>query len=238
MKKNVMMRAASALLVAVLLTTCAISGTFAKYVTSASSTDTARVAYWGFQTTNSLDLTGLFSSAYTNVNAQNNKDVIAPGTTGNADFAFAYDNSTTANGAAMTANGPEVAYTFTVDVVGNCDEKIKSNYNIQWKLDEGEWGTFDELVAAIKALSGENDGSKDYAPNTLPQEFGGADDVHTISWQWLYKTADGITPHTYDHDNNADTPELNQDEYDTYMGNMEEMDDVSITINITATQID
>lgn len=44
MRKNRMMRAASALLVAVLMTTCTISGTFAKYVTSADSTDTARVA--------------------------------------------------------------------------------------------------------------------------------------------------------------------------------------------------
>ena len=47
MMKNKMMRAASILLVAVLLSTCAISGTFAKYVTTASGTDTARVAKWG-----------------------------------------------------------------------------------------------------------------------------------------------------------------------------------------------
>ena len=47
MKKNTMMRVASALLVAVLLTTCAISGTFAKYVTSGSANDSARVAEFG-----------------------------------------------------------------------------------------------------------------------------------------------------------------------------------------------
>ena len=46
MKKNRMMRVASALLVAVLLTTCAISGTFAKYVSTATGEDAARVAYW------------------------------------------------------------------------------------------------------------------------------------------------------------------------------------------------
>ena len=44
MKKNKMMRIASALLVAVILTTCAISGTFAKYVTSTPGSDSARVA--------------------------------------------------------------------------------------------------------------------------------------------------------------------------------------------------
>lgn len=47
MKKNIMMRLASGLLVAVLLTTCAISGTFAKYVTAGDANDSARVAKWG-----------------------------------------------------------------------------------------------------------------------------------------------------------------------------------------------
>lgn len=47
MKKNRMMRVASALLIAVLLTTCTISGTFAKYTTSDTAQDTARVAKWG-----------------------------------------------------------------------------------------------------------------------------------------------------------------------------------------------
>ncbi len=47
MMKNKMMRIASVLLVAVLFSTCAISGTFAKYVSTANSSDTARVAKWG-----------------------------------------------------------------------------------------------------------------------------------------------------------------------------------------------
>ncbi len=47
MKKNKMMRLASSLLVAVLLTTSVISGTFAKYVTSDEASDSARVAKWG-----------------------------------------------------------------------------------------------------------------------------------------------------------------------------------------------
>lgn len=47
MKKNKIMRIASVLLVAVLLSTSIISGTFAKYVTSDSVTDSARVAKFG-----------------------------------------------------------------------------------------------------------------------------------------------------------------------------------------------
>ena len=47
MKKNKMMRIASILLVVTLLSTCVISGTFAKYVTKAEGEDQARVAKWG-----------------------------------------------------------------------------------------------------------------------------------------------------------------------------------------------
>ena len=47
MKKNKMMRLASCLLVLVMLSTSMISGTFAKYVTTGSAEDTARVAKFG-----------------------------------------------------------------------------------------------------------------------------------------------------------------------------------------------
>lgn len=56
MKKNKMMRIASFLLVAVLLSTSVISGTFAKYVTSDSVEDSARVAKFGVVVTASGSL--------------------------------------------------------------------------------------------------------------------------------------------------------------------------------------
>ena len=49
MKKNKFMRLASGLLVGTLLTTCAISGTFAKYTTQDDGNDSARVAKWGVE---------------------------------------------------------------------------------------------------------------------------------------------------------------------------------------------
>lgn len=49
MKKTKFLRLASVMLMLCLITTCAISGTFAKYVTTASSGDAARVAKWGMQ---------------------------------------------------------------------------------------------------------------------------------------------------------------------------------------------
>lgn len=91
MRKNKMMRAASALLVAVLLTTSTISGTFAKYVSEDSAEDSARVAKWGVE----LQLVGnLYGDSYgaddkivkhddTSVSVQSLgaiDDVVAPGT--------------------------------------------------------------------------------------------------------------------------------------------------------------
>lgn len=219
MKKNTMMRVASALLVAVLLTTCAISGTFAKYVTSATSEDQARVAYWGFQSTNAIDITGLFANSYSSANgetvkSEDGKDVIAPGTTNTVTFAFAY-------GETATANAPEVAYDFTVSVDGSyCDTAIANNANIIWYLDDvkqADWGT---LLDSIKALSGEADGTARYMPGQLPAEFTKADDPHTIKWEWVFSTDDAA------------------DANDTAMGNAAVLDDVKIVITISATQVD
>jgi hypothetical protein len=60
--KNKMMRIASVLLVAALITTCAISGTFAKYVTKVSGEDSARVAKWGIVLDIASD--GIFADKY------------------------------------------------------------------------------------------------------------------------------------------------------------------------------
>ena len=101
MKKNRMMRLASGLMVAVLLTTCAISGTFAKYVTEATATDTARVAYWGFNEPTSVTF-DLFKHGDGNViDTVDGKDIIAPGTSGTATLELAF----TENG---TIAAPEV----------------------------------------------------------------------------------------------------------------------------------
>lgn len=91
MKKNKMMRLASVLLVAVLMSTCAISGTFAKYVTKGTATSTARVAKFGVEVSATGDL---FSTTYEvhDTNADQTKitsnsvistdKVVAPGTSG------------------------------------------------------------------------------------------------------------------------------------------------------------
>lgn len=99
MKKNKLMRLASVLLVLTLLTTCVIGGTYAKYITSDSAQDVARVAKFGVVASVSGDLFGPSYSGKTSnkiqtwgeheatVSASSNSgkpsaDVVAPGTVG------------------------------------------------------------------------------------------------------------------------------------------------------------
>ena len=70
MKKNRMLRLASALLILTLLTTSVIGGTFAKYVSTGSVSDTARVAKWGVEIKTSGTL---YSDAYAVATAADNK---------------------------------------------------------------------------------------------------------------------------------------------------------------------
>ena len=240
MKKNKMMRAASALMVATLLTTSVISGTFAKYTTNAVGGDVARVATWGFTQT-TIELDDLFKNAYdstTNPTVKNstesNSDLIAPGTTGSDTFSFTY---------AGQENAPEVAYTFEVSTEGSyCAEDIKNNPNIKWELDNGEWGTWDQLITAIEALDGNiaENGSQPanyYAPGTLPTAFNSADtNLHTVEWKWVFD----------EHASNREDETQNNDDGDTYMGNhnaylggvQTNPGFVNLKITITATQID
>ena len=220
MRKNKMMRAASGLLVAVLLSTCAISGTFAKYTTSANGTDSARVAKWGFTGGSTITISDLFKKTY-DTTVKSSTDVIAPGTTGSAEFGFTYggDGSVTA---------PEVAYKFNVSTEGSfCDQSIVNNAYIQWKLDNGDWGTWPALTTAIEALDGNKTDDK-YEPNTLPTAFSTTgENKHTVYWKWLYESADT-------DQNKKDA----QDATDTEMGNAAELAKVTLKITVTATQID
>lgn len=216
MKKNKMMRLASILLVCVLLTTSVIGGTFAKYVTQIDGSDSARVATWGFTGVDAEIAFGdLFKTAY-DKNVQGKADVIAPGTTNSANFQFKYDGQETT---------PEVAYTFVISTAGSTiAEDIENNTNIQWKLDSNEWGTWDDMIADIEAL----DGDESYDAGELPAAFTAGDDVHTISWQWIFD--DGSA--TKDAADNAQNVE------DTTMGNKNLLDEVELVITITATQVD
>ena len=98
MKRNIMMRIASILLVAVLMTTGAVSGTFAKYTSQATASDSATVAKWAFKVgTTDIATTKNFSfDLFTTINDTNNtadetdvvNEKIAPGTAGSFQFSL------------------------------------------------------------------------------------------------------------------------------------------------------
>ena len=117
MKKNRFIKLASGLFVLCLLTTCVVGATLAKYTTSGSGADTARVAKWGVTVSASGSLFGkqyankdasvgsaneIYVSASDTASVSAAKNVVAPGT----------KNTTGLN---FTVSGtPEVAYSLTI----------------------------------------------------------------------------------------------------------------------------
>ncbi len=224
MKTNKMMRVASLLLIVVLLSTCAISSTFAKYTSTDFATDNARVAYWGFGSDMVADI-DLFDGDYTDVVSKDGVNVVAPGTAKTAQLVVTY----TAKG---DTKAPEVAYQY--DVVAEATSTsdyaaLDANQNFKWTLKipgadaAVEYNTVAELVNAINATTQTLDSNKlpeGYDETTLKATY-------EIGWKWVFTGdatyADGAT---------------SQDQYDTAMGNDTTPDDVTIKIKITATQLD
>lgn len=235
MRKNKMMRLASALLVAVLLTTSVISGTYAKYVTENTGSDEARVAKWGVTVTANGDA---FETKYekgsdTEIDFTvvtdpkgDGKKLVAPGTTHNL--------------VTMTLSGkPEVAvkveYDATLELTGwalangevYCPIIFRVNnhdYKIGGDIPTGEQiTTIDGLTTAVKNAIAEY--NAEYDANTdLAEETEVA--TPDVSWRWPFETTiNGVL----------------QDSADTYLGNQASIGNaptVKLTIKTTVTQID
>lgn len=171
MKKNRMMRLASILLVCVLLTTSVISGTFAKYTSSATATDTARVAKWDIklndtqmQYTNTFTF-DLFSTVIDTKDGNTETDIstadgsiIAPGTKGQMSFEL--------------KNFSEVVAEYVVDY------KITNNENIPVVFSlTGADGTWKSNIDELDVTT----------PVNMP--IGDADTI-TVYWMWAFEGND------------------------------------------------
>lgn len=219
MKKNKLFIIGLVTVFVALLSLTLVSSTFAKYVTTGTGSASARVAKWGFKEVTMNLENELFKNVYltgtsetgTSENVKSGAKVIAPGTEGSASFGFTYDKT-------GTVAAPEVAYTLTVSTEGSdIADEIKNNTNIKWKLDNGEFGTWDKLLAAIKALSGDTNGTKSYAAGELPTLNTDGKFMHTVKWIWEFGGNDAA---------------------DTSMGNAADLASVKLKITVTATQID
>ena len=223
MKKNKMMRAASVLAVAVLLTTCAISGTFAKYVTSATGSDSARVAKFGVAITANGET---FANAYDTHDSNyataiqksvvSTDKVVAPGTSGSM-------------GSMTLAGTPEVA----VKVTYEADLALSDNWTVEGgafycPLKINVEGTevngldYTTKVAFEQAVENLINGWTNSYAAGIKLSTVGTDSV-SVSWEWPFSTS----------------PE--NDAKDTWLGNQAAAENpatVSLTIKTTVTQID
>ena len=231
MKKNVMMRIASFLLVAVLISTSAISGTYAKYVTEGSASDSARVAKFGVEI---VGTSKIFSDSYKDaattytdpetgdaITVQADTEgtnVVAPGTEGElVNFVIT----------GVPEVDVEVTYVATVDLAGwniggavyYCPLKVTVEDTVLYGLDYTSEAAFE---AAIK---GAIDGySKSYDANTDLSTKNTTDELN-VSWEWIFEGTDG----------------KQTDEYDTKLGDQAadgKAATISIAITCTVTQID
>ena len=139
------------LLAAVVVTSYSVSGTYAKYTSNATGTDSARVAKWSFTvgttelaTSNEFEF-DLFATTYDNVAAADNGDgtfdkVIAPGTAG--EFAI------------ELANESEVNATYEIDYTVDNDDDIP----VEFSIDDGN--TWTTTLADVDATAINANGSE------------------------------------------------------------------------------
>lgn len=235
-KKNVLMRSAGLLLVLVLVTSCFVGSTFAKYTVSNAGYDTARVAKFGV---NIVANGTMFAKEY-ETHDQNTKaaiansvvstdKVVAPGTSGEM--------------VRMTISGtPEVAvqvtYAATVTLSDNwkdkdghfyCPLQIKIPYNdpdlgqVTATIDGHGYNSAEALKQAIESQI--NSFSAKYAAGTDLSTItaDGSLLAPSVSWEWSY----------HDTDEN--------DVKDTYLGDQAAAGNaasIQLTVQTTVTQID
>lgn len=258
MKKNKMMRLASVLMVLTLLSTSVIGGTFAKYVTKADATDTARVAKWGVEVT--AEGSELFSDAYETGNktvetSVVDKNLVAPGTKNDSGVKF------TLKGEPEVSVNVEITVDEVKDVflkAGTYADMTTGNdkadtfafgtdyYPVVFTLKNGagtvlESGKMTDIEKYLEGLSGiyaanTNLGSTEFNPNI--------DGEYVLTWAWDFPT----------------TENTERDQKDTLLGNLavdsaqqvkwvgtrfypvaadqEYCNTVSFKISITVTQVD
>lgn len=180
MKKNIMMRMAAVLLVGVLLTTSVIGGTFAKYTTSATGSDTARVAKWGVTIVANGEI---FTTNYddTAISASATEDIVAPGTKGDlvamviagtpeVDVNVKYEATLKLDGWKLEDNTAYCPIKFTVGTT---------------VIDGSQFSSLDQLISEVEAAI-ENYSDKYEANVNLGQNV----NAPVVSWEWPFEVDD------------------------------------------------
>lgn len=202
MKKNIAMRVAAFLFILTMISTCAFATTFAKYTTSKSADDTARVAKFGV-VINATGDKAMFKDVYSNgtkdtVDANGTYKVVAPGT--NVENAVTFTVTGTPEVAVkltytvdLTLTGWEIDYKDGTTVV-NGEEYCPLVFTVSIGTTEktyrigNETGEYADIAALETALETDiNKLTQEYGPN---HDLSSANDV-TISWEWEFNETDG-----------------------------------------------
>ncbi len=225
MKKNWTMRVGVALVALTLITSCFVGGTFAKYTTAGTGTDSARVAKFGVTVTANGET---FADAYkdekvartettaTVVADTEGTKVVAPGTKGNM--------------ASMTLTGKpevdvEVKYEATVEISSNwLDGNGKFYFPLVIKVNDTDvdLSTANDAASVKSAIeTAINKYSKTYEANTDLSAVSA--DSLKVSWEWPFTTG------------------ADNDVKDTDLGNQATLGNaatISLSVKTTVTQID
>ena len=190
-KKNVLMRSAGLLLVLVLVTSCFVGSTFAKYTVGGTGSDTARVAKFGVNVTANGTMfareyaTDDRSAGTITKSVISTDKVVAPGTKGNM--------------ASMTLTGtPEVAVRvsyavnkfelkgWTTDGTTEYCPLVFTVGTASYKIGDAGITSVSDLQDKVKAAITAY--SKDYEANTDLSGVG--TDSLKVSWAWAFEGDD------------------------------------------------
>ncbi|MBQ8392153.1 MAG: hypothetical protein IJX51_00120 [Clostridia bacterium] len=254
MKKVKFLRIASVMLMLCLITTCAISGTFAKYTTSDTATDIARVAKWGVYVT--VEGQDAFATDYGSGNVTSNTElntnldnddlttldnVLAPGTNGTLTTVKITGQPEVKTNVTVVVNldlgdkwtlaDNSTVYCPLVFTVKGTEYKIDSNSEDMNEVSELEAAVEEAIVKALVGdectFTTDDDGTTTATEvYDANKDFGAANSENdlTVGWSW------------------ADHVDSETDAKDTELGNKITADGtnnptVSFTISVTVDQV-
>lgn len=238
------MRVAGLLLALVLVTSCFVGGTFAKYVRYGGGQDHARVAKFGVTVTAAGDVFAKEYDAKDSTVKDYNGQVIAKSVISSGDDKKVVAPGTAKNDAltVSVAGTPEVAVEVKYEAHVTLNDALHTDHN--WKLADDSY--YCPLVITVNgtpykgldyASATEFEDAVEGAINSLTKNYPANTDLSqsgskgvAISWEWPFEVmgADGKVDHTFDVK-------------DTYLGDQAaagKAATVGIVVATTVTQID
>jgi hypothetical protein len=182
MRKNKMLRLASGMMVATLLSTSVISGTFAKYVTTGSASDTAVVAKWGvtvsasgslfgtkYSSNNSNPVTEAASGDSISVETKNSSNVVAPGT--KSEHGLTYGITGT----------PEVSTKVSAEIVAEDIYLAEGTYGVMEQVTVNETNFATLLAKGLYTSSGSST-STEYSKVSSGTDYSSSETYYALAY--------------------------------------------------------